>query len=183
MKQLFFLAIIPPSPLFGSIEELKKTVARDYGTEHVLTAPAHLTLVPPFPFEEDLFSLLQKEITAVTQDFRPFSVILDGFQFFEPKVLFLHVLQNRSLRVLEKQLRERLFSSFPSVEWKPPVRFHPHISLATKIPNDGTFFQIQKEYSTKKFHADFPVSTIALLEWKNHDHWEVRKSWKLQGSS
>lgn len=178
-QDLYFLAIIPPAPTLGRLEELKQQTALDYGTEHTLAAPAHLTLMAPFFFEEALLLQLQERLEFMTRDFRPFSVILHGFGFFEPHTFFVHVLQNRSLRNLEQRVWDTLPRFFPAVSWKDRIRFHPHIAIASKIEEENTFFRLQKSFGARPFHASFPVHDLVLLRW--NDGWEPAMRIPLRG--
>lgn len=170
--RLYFIAVLPPAPVFGEIEEIKQQVALDYGPEHALKAPAHQTLMAPFFFDEERLPLIIAALQEVGVRFRPFSMVLDGYKFFERHAMFLHVLQNRSLRNLEQKVWEKLTASFSAVEWKPRKRFHPHISIAARLDED-VFFKLQKSYTSKPFHASFPVHEMVILRWEPDQSWDV----------
>lgn len=179
-ERLYFIALVPPSPAFEEMEEIRQQVALDYHVSHALNAPAHLTLMPPFMFQEDRVHLLKNSLRDVAQNFRPFSVVLQGYGFFEPRVLFFHVLQNRSLRHLEDRLWEKLQTSFPALVLKPRQRFHPHITVAMKM-DESTFFKMQKEFTSKPFHTSFPIHDLVLLEW-DQDRWYIKMRLPLRGA-
>lgn len=180
--RLYFVALVPQDPLFAAIEELKKDIFLHYGEEHALSAPAHLTLMPPFSFEEERIKQVYKALQEIAAAYRPFTILLRGFKFFEPRVMFVHVLQNRSLRYLEPIVWKKLTADFPAVEWKVHTRFHPHIAVASKMHQEATFFRMQKDFATKPFHGTFPVNDMAILRWEE-DHWRVIKRIPLQGST
>lgn len=179
--RLYFIAVLPPAPVFAEIEEIKQQVALDFGARHTLKAPAHQTLMAPFFFDEERIVLIEAALKEVGAIFRPFSMVLDGFRFFEPHAMFLHVLQNRSLRILEQKVWEKLTTTFPAVAWKPRKRFHPHISIAARLEED-VFFKLQKSYTSKPFHASFPVHEMVILRWEPDQIWEVVRHIPLTGA-
>lgn len=172
-QRLYFLAVVPPRPLVGEIREMQEDVSRDFAVEYALNAPPHVGLVAPFLFESDLEEQLVRDLKSIVQTFPTFSIVLHGYGFFEPHTVFLHVLRNRYLRILEEYLHKSLYERFPAVTWKERRRFHPHIALARKDVDAATFFQMYKEFQTKPYHASFAVEKIALLTWEN-EAWRIK---------
>lgn len=171
-ERLYFIGIVPPSPLACEIRERQERVSRDHSLEYVLRSPPHIPLIAPFLFEEELLPHLKEELLGKLGTFPTFSIVLHGHGFFEPHTLFLHVLRNRYLRLLEDQLHVALSELFPATTWQKRKRFHPHIALARKDVSAEVFFRLQKEFVEKPFHASFAVSHYELLEW-HAESWQV----------
>jgi len=178
--QLYYLALVVPEPFAARIVQTQHELERRFGYGKARTSPPHVTLVPPFPFEEELLPELGKVLDRITQAFRPFTVLVQGTDSFPSHTVFLHILQNRSLRVLEHKLWQGVTGAFPSVAWKDRVRFHPHITLATGIRREEDFFAMKKLAAEAGGHAQFTVGYVTLLNWK-HDQWIPVSKYLLQG--
>lgn len=178
--QLYYLAILVPDPFASRIVQTQHELAKRFGYTKARRSPPHITLLPPFPFETALLPQLSEVISDLTVAFRPFSVLVQGTDSFPSHTVFLHILQNRSLRVLEHKLWRGLTQKFPSVAWKERVRFHPHITLATGITEEEDFFAIKKIAAESGGHENFPVQQIVLLRWEG-ETWIREKGFDLRG--
>lgn len=179
--KLYYLAVLVPEPVRTAILTIQQDISRMLGDEGVLRSPPHITLLAPFPFEEELLPQLSQELEKICASFRPFSVVLSGYDAFPSHTVFVRVLQNRSLRVLEHMLWSRLTMHYPMVAWKPRVRFHPHVTIATKIAQEQTYFSLMKAFGDKPYHASFAVPELSLMSWDG-ESWEVVRGFGLKGS-
>src|SRR5688572_23852130 len=103
MNQKYFIAIIPPEPVFSEIEKVKLDVSQKYNNKSSLRSPAHITLHMPFEMKEAKEEYLIRTI-AEFKFTNNFSVELKNFSCFEPKVIFIDVAPNETLNTLQKQL-------------------------------------------------------------------------------
>lgn len=178
MHQKYFLAIVPPEHLLSQIQDLKKSIYEEYGTKGALRSPGHITLHMPFSWEED------KEDKLITslQNFsfeKEFQIILSGFSCFEPRVVFINVLENDSLFQMQQQLVRYTKQNLQLFNQSDDMRgFHPHITIAFRDLKKPMFYKVWEEYKYKIFDATFTCKDICVLKHLN-DKWEVYKTFSL----
>src|ERR1700740_434816 len=98
----YFLAIVIPEPLFGKTEEIKQDLFLQYGLKGALRSPSHITLHRPFEWKEEKETALIEKLG--TFNFTPdFEIELRNFAFFEPRVIYINVIQNKDLAGLHQQ--------------------------------------------------------------------------------
>jgi 2'-5' RNA ligase len=161
----FFIAILPPSPVYEEAQELKLYFREQYKSKASLNSPPHITLHMPFRWkekkEEDLIGSLEK----FTLHFSPFSLSLKNFSCFSPKVIFIDVTTNPSLNELQKELHKfckRELNVF-NADYKEQA-FYPHLTLAFRDLKKPAFQKAWDEFKDKNFKADFVVEKITLLK-------------------
>jgi len=178
VHQKYFLAIVPPEHLLSQIQDLKKSIYEEYGTKGALRSPGHITLHMPFSWEED------KEDKLITslQNFsfeKEFQIILSGFSCFEPRVVFINVLENDSLFQMQQQLVRYTKQNLQLFNQSDDMRgFHPHITIAFRDLKKPMFYKVWEEYKYKIFDATFTCKDICVLKHLN-DKWEVYKTFSL----
>ncbi len=172
-ESLYFIAIVIPEPLQGEITRLKMDVAEKFGSSHALKSPAHITLHMPFKWKDKKIDALQKVMKQINQDLQLFTVELDGFGFFEPRVVFVDVSENETLNTLQKKVvdlcRKELKLDNANYRNKP---FHPHVTIGFRDLRKRMFFEAKKFYSQKQISASLVVERVDLLK---HDG----KKWHL----
>ncbi len=177
--QLYFIAILPPSPVREEALALKKYFAEKYKSKASLNSPPHITLHMPFQWKEKKEDELIAALRAFTANQKSFSVQLNGFNGFEPRVVFIHVLQNESLSMFQQQLMQwckvKLKLFHPHYQDLP---YHPHITLAFRDLRKLLYFQAMEEFQHQPFTHTFMADRIALLK---HDgkHWNVLTEFSL----
>lgn len=170
---LFFIAIIPPEDLQNEITQFKLEIAERFGSRHALNAPPHITLHMPFRWRADKVDRLTKAVAEISASIEPFEVGLSGFDFFEPRVVFISVEENETLNNLQKQVvdlcRKELKLDNANYRNQP---FHPHITIGFRDLKKAMFYEVKEHYKGKIFNAHFFVKEVHLLK---HD----AKSWQL----
>lgn len=157
----YFIAIIPPEPIAGEIYKIKEHVRDQYQSKGSLNSPTHITLHMPFEWEkeEKLVSIL-KEI-----EFEPFEIELSDFGCFEPRVIFVNVVENRSLNSLQKKVtstvRQKL--NILNSQYKD-LPFHPHVTVAFRDLKKPMFETAWNEFKSRKYSATFKCGRISLLK-------------------
>ncbi|MCG8477175.1 MAG: 2'-5' RNA ligase family protein [Cytophagales bacterium] len=163
-ESLYFLAIVPPEPLQSEVYRYKEQVREKFGSRAALNSPAHITLHMPFKWKkknnERLFDALQ-DFAGGQQ---PFEVELNGFGFFEPRVVFVGVDENDSLRKCQKALQKRtrplqLFQA----DYKQRG-FHPHITIAFRDLKKPLFYEARAFFEEKEFSRQFVANGLVLLK-------------------
>jgi 2'-5' RNA ligase len=162
--QKYFIALIPPEPLFSEIETIKKTISENYNTKASLRSPAHITLHMPFEWKEDNESELIRKLREL--EFKDaFPVHLKNFSCFPPKTLFIDVVSDEMLTTLQKQIVQHLkvrLNIFNEAENERP--FHPHITVAFRDLRKDSFYKAWEEYRKKEFSGTFAALGFYLLK-------------------
>ena len=88
-EKLYFVGLVPQSPISESIVEIKQYFASAYQSKAALRSPPHVTLQPPFKWDETTEMRLSSELKTFSLKQKPFDLTLDGFGVFPPKVIFV----------------------------------------------------------------------------------------------
>lgn len=178
MLQKYFIAIVPPEPLLSQIQELKKSIFETYGTKGALRSPGHITLHMPFSWDDEK----EDKLISTLQNFsfeKEFQISLSGFSCFEPRVIFINVMENDSLFQLQQQLVRYAKQKLQLFNQSDDMRgFHPHVTIAFRDLKKPLFYKIWDDYKTKIFDATFICKDICLLKHLD-DRWEVYKTFAL----
>lgn len=159
--QRWFIAILPPSNISNEIISFQEELREQYGFSHALKTPPHLTIIPPF--EASINQIDSFSTQLQDSHLPPFSLILDGFQAFHPRVIFVDVAQNQELRTFTKHVKS-LFAAEKIVSNKGEKHsFIPHITIANRDLNNKHFKEIFPLFKTRPYNASFQVSSLYLL--------------------
>ncbi len=172
-EQLYFIAIVPPEDIQKEITELKHIVSDQFGSKHALNAPPHITLHMPFRWKEKKFEKLQRTIREINDEFKPFEIELNGFDFFEPRVVFVNVVENQWLNSLQKLVVERCRKKLKldNANYKDRP-FHPHVTLGFRDLKKKMFYEAKAYFEGKEINFTFEATRVELLK---HDG----KEWKI----
>ncbi len=178
MFQKYFIAIVPPEHLLSQIQDLKKSIYEEYGTKGALRSPGHITLHMPFSWEEDK----EDKLISSLQNFsfeKEFQIILSGFSCFEPRVVFINVLENDLLSQMQHQLVKYVKQNLQLFNQADDMRgFHPHVTVAFRDLKKPLFYKMWEEYKNKIFDATFTCNDICLLKQVD-DKWEVYRTFTI----
>ena len=163
-KQKYFIAIIPPEPVFSQIELIKKQVSEAYDNKSALRAPAHITLHMPFEWLEQKEEVLVQKLSEFKFG-QAFEIQLKNYSCFEPKVLFIDVLKNPDLNSLQKELVQHVKLNFNIFNQADDLRpYHPHVTIAFRDLKKSLFYKAWEEYKDKAFSAVFNADAFYLLK-------------------
>lgn len=164
MNRKYFIAIVPPEPVFSEVEKVKLDISQKYNNKSSLRSPSHITLHMPFEIKETKEELLIQTISEF--NFSPsFSIQLNGFGCFEPKVIFIGVEKNETLNTLQNQLVFHVKSNLNIFnQYEDKRGFHPHVTIAFRDLKKQDFYLANEEYKSKKFNAEFKVNSFFLLK-------------------
>jgi 2'-5' RNA ligase len=167
MKQKYFIAIIPPEPVFSEIEKIKLDISQKYNNKSSLRSPAHITLHMPFEIKEEKEEHLIQTISEFK--FSPdFTIQLNDFGCFEPKVIFIDVIPNEVLNSLQKKLVFHIKSNLNIFNQHEDKRaYHPHVTLAFRDLKKEFFYLAYEEYKHRRFTAEFFTNSFFLLKHEN----------------
>lgn len=172
--QKYFIALVLPEPHAITVLKLKQELSVAYNTKGALRSPAHITLHMPFNWRVDRESKIDECLNSFVKEISPFTIELKDFNFFEPRVVFIDVVKNEVLTILQQKLHAELKAKLNLFNADYKERgFHPHVTIAFRDLKKQAFYKIQKEYKEKKFSAQFISNSVALLrhtgkEWLVH---------------
>ncbi len=179
---LYFVALIPPEPLKSIVTGLKMNFAHSFHSAHALRSPPHITLLPPFRAADNNLELIEKVLTAVCGETDAFSISIDGFGCFKPRVIYLRPVINQAFESLHRRLSENATTYIGNIVKGSGRPFHPHITLAFKDLKPEMFRKGWVEYKHKSFLAEMSVEGLWLLK---HDgkKWQEYKYFHFEGKS
>ena len=172
-EELFFVAIVPPQEVQNEITSFKELIADRFQSKHALKSSPHITLHMPFRWKEKRFGQLAKVMQQLNKDLQPFEVQLKDFDFFEPRVVFVDVMESQALLRLQKDVVDcfRKELKLDNGNYKGQG-FHPHVTIGFRDLKKPMFFEAKKEFEQRAFQAKFMAEELTLLK---HDgqKWEI----------
>lgn len=172
-ESLYFIAIVPPQEIQDRITTLKYEVAEKFNSKHALNAPPHITLHMPFKWKEKKLDQPKGVIQKLNNELTPFEIALKDFDFFEPRVVFVNVVENEQLNQLQKAVvdtcRKELNLDNANYKNRP---FHPHVTIAFRDLKKPMFFEAKEYFEKRTFDAEFEVNKVSLLK-HNGNKWNV----------
>lgn len=172
-ESLYFIALVPPLSIQEDITQLKHDIADRYGSKHALKSPPHITLHMPFKWKDRRFEELRRVMKKLNDAGHSFEIELKDFDFFEPRVVFINVVENEKLNHLQKEVvdacRKQLKLDNANYKDRP---FHPHVTIGFRDLKKRMFYEAKKEFEQHEFSAEFQVTNISLLK-HNGERWNV----------
>lgn len=171
---LYFLALVPPQPVFEEVQRLKEFFHDHYSSKAALRSPPHLTLHMPFEWktakEEKLITTLNAFLAPVDS----IELALKHFGCFEPRVIYIQVELNEDLIKLQHALAmfcRKELNIFNSQYRNTP--YHPHITVAFRDLKKVEFAKAWETFRDKSFQASCKIDHITLLKhdgkaWEEH---------------
>jgi 2'-5' RNA ligase len=182
-ENLYFIAIVPPQPIYNEALTWKEHFKTRYNSEAALNSPPHITLHMPFKFKESKERSLIEALERFAAQHNPVEIELNNFNVFEPRVIFIDVIKNEKLEALQRQLKRfcKVELNLFNADYKE-LAFHPHITLAFRDLKKPAFYEAWGEFKERKFEATFVTNEFVLLK---HDGtlWNVFKAFSLESSS
>lgn len=170
--QLYFIALIPDPTLRDQVRSLKLEMKDRFNAKHALKSPAHITLQMPFRREEIEETKIIKTLGEFATSQNPFTLNLDGFGAFPPRVIFIHISNPAPVIQLHKNLKIILTNSL-GFEPKDLIdQIHPHMTIATRDLTSAAFQAAWPEFQDRKFSASFITNGLILLK-HNGTQWDI----------
>jgi 2'-5' RNA ligase len=176
----YFLAIIPPSPVYEEALEFKNYFKQRYNSKASLNSPPHITLHMPFRWKEEKEDELISQLSLFESGLKPFNLRLLNFNSFPPRVIYIDVVDNENLLSLQKKLLrfcKRELNLF-NADYKDQP-FHPHLTLAFRDLKKSMYAEAWEEFNSKPYTAEFIVDQFMLLK-HNGRIWEALSSIPLK---
>lgn len=180
VEKLYFVAIVPPSPIYEEAFEQKVYFKTKYNSKASLNSPPHITLHMPFKWVEKNEDEIVSHLTTFAHENSSVAVKLNGFSSFPPRVIFINVEITAELERLQKNLGryfKRQLNLFNANYKELP--FHPHLTLAFRDLKKPNYQKAWEEFVSKNYLATFLASKIALLKHSG-SVWEIFQEFDLQ---
>jgi 2'-5' RNA ligase len=167
-----FIALAAPEEINNDILKWKEFMRDRFGCTVALRSPAHVTLIPPFWMEDVLENSLQNAINKFSAQQTLFEISLLNFDVFKPRVIYINILPNERLQLLQEQLQAYLMQSKLFPIKKDERLFHPHVTIATRDLHKKAFSEAWEIFKQKKYKASWFADNISLLK-HNQKKWDV----------
>jgi 2'-5' RNA ligase len=169
----YFIAIVPPEPLFGALHNLKSHFREKYNAKAALRSPPHITLHMPFLWNERKEPRLINALTEFALARTPFDLQVNHFGNFPPRVIFAAIEDSLTLTQCQQSLHRfckvnlNLFNA--NYQERP---FHPHFTLAFRDLRKEAFTEAWAEFSHRQLQDVFTVDRICVLK-HNGKEWNI----------
>jgi 2'-5' RNA ligase len=175
----YFIAIVFESPLQEKITAIKKMVAETFNSKGALKSPAHITLQMPFEFNEQKIKKLNDDLSIYAKTQTGFTLLLKDFNYFEPRVVYIDVIESEPMLQLKNDLSQMLKIKHQIFDNDKQYRgFHPHVTIAFRDLKKPLFYEAKKHFTEQTFYAEYKCQSIALLK-HNGQFWEVAEVYKF----
>ncbi len=177
MNKKYFIAIVPPKAILQKIELIKLELFTQNGLKGALRSPAHITLHRPFEWKVEKEVELIESLKEFKFD-RSFSIELQNYNCFQPRVIFIDVKKNQDLNDLHLKLsgyarrQLKLLNEFQDMRG-----FQPHVTIAFRDLKKQLFYKLWDYYKTQEFDASFDFSGFCLL--RLDAKWEIIKEFSI----
>lgn len=181
-SQLYFIAFIPPEPVFEDALRLKEYFQKTHNSKAALNSPPHITLHMPFQWRADKEEALIEKLKNFIKQHDPIKICIDNFSSFPPRVIFLNVVTTEPLVTFQKALHrfcKKELNVFNANYKEDP--YHPHVTLAFRDLRKSAYAKAWPEFEKKEYQAEFIADKVALLK---HDgkKWQLLKDFTLESS-
>jgi 2'-5' RNA ligase len=182
-KQRFFIALLPPDEVQEVANKIKEDFAQTYHSKAAKKSPPHITLQPPFEWENHQLEFLIEALNHFSKTQTVIPISLEGFGAFKPRVIYINVIFHPALISLQKELSDYLKTNcniiHPVANSRP---FHPHLTVAFRDLKKSAFQAAWKIYQHQSISFQFTVSHLTLL-LHNGQRWEIFHSFPFQAES
>lgn len=172
--RLYFIALLPPQEIQDNATQIKQHFADKYVSRHALKSPPHITLQPPFEWEDANVPILEATLKNFASTREPIPITLSGYNAFPPRVIYIDVVRSPELLALHQDFMAYLESSLAIVDQVGKTRpFAPHMTVAFKDLTKQNFKAAWTEFEKRQLHFEFTASCLTLLL---HDgkRWNVK---------
>lgn len=176
---LYFVALLPPQDIQDYANQIKQYFADNYASSHAQKSPPHITLQPPFEWVDHDVSCLEAAVWQFACRQQVFSVTLNGFAAFPPRVIYIDVVRNQELLTLQANLMAHMEASVGIVDQVGKQRpFAPHMTVAFRDLTKQNFQAAWPEFAHRQLYFEFTANKLTLLK---HDgrRWNIQSEFNL----
>ncbi|BDI18983.1 2'-5' RNA ligase [Nostoc cf. commune SO-36] len=171
----FFVALLPPQDIQDYANQIKQYFADRYASSNALKSPPHITLQPPFEWENTSLPLLEASLEEFASRQQPVFITLRGFDAFAPRVIYINVVRSQELLTLQADLMIYIESNLGVVDKVSKTRpFAPHITVAFRDLKKQNFKAAWTEFQKRELDFEFSADKLTLLL---HDskRWNIKR--------
>lgn len=162
MSSRFFVALLPPQAVQDYATEVKFYFAQHFFSRHALTSPPHITLQPPFQWQQDTLPLIES-LSTFARSYSPIPITLNGFAAFPPRVIYIDVDRTTALLELHSALIEHLELIGLSDPREKSRSYQPHMTVAFRDLTKENFKLAWPQFEARSLHFEFEVGQLTLL--------------------
>ncbi len=178
-RSRFFIAIMPPQHIQDHANQVKQHFADHYASSGAQKSPPHITLQPPFEWENGNIGQLEEYLADFARERKSVPITLKGFAAFTPRVIYINVLKTPDLLALQANLMAHVESHLGITDPVSKTRpFAPHLTVAFRDLTKSNFKAAWVEFEHQQVNFDFVADRISLLL---HDgkRWNVKTEFEL----
>lgn len=178
-QKLYFIAIVPSEPVYSFAQQQKEYFAKAYNSKAALRSPPHITLHMPFQYKEHKEEKIIQALELLSKEHRSFSLDIDGFGAFEPRVIYLTVEKTNEIARLQHAVGETMKTQLNlfNANYKDQV-FRPHLTVAFRDLRKQKFTEAWQEFKDKSYRQSIDIHTFSLLK-HNGKAWEIHREFGL----
>lgn len=180
-SKLYFIALVPDKSLRNQVKNLKLEVREHFGAQHALKSPAHITLQMPFRREENMEAPITGQLHSFSLNQKSFTVQLDGFGAFPPRVLFINITNPEPIQRLHNDLMDLLLNSLSFSPGEILKNYNPHLTIATRDLSPAAFQAAWPRFKNREFQSSFNATKLSLLK-HNGTNWEIYKEFPFRNN-
>src|SRR6185503_5689834 len=173
MKQLYFLAILPPSEISRQIDSFRKKILPHVKPKEEHKKFPHVTLQHTFRREPEIEKVFEEKLSVLARGIDPFSVSTNGIGHFDKSVIYISVMPNPDLETLYGNVREFLLKEMQFREEETAKEYKPHITLEKKL-SKPEFSEHWENIKLMSLPLTFPVRSLSLMK-HNGRSWDELK--------
>ncbi|MEH2096172.1 2'-5' RNA ligase [Nostoc sp. 'Peltigera membranacea cyanobiont' 213] len=179
----FFVALLPPQDIQDYANEIKQYFADRYASSGALKSPPHITLQPPFEWENANLPLLEASLEEFASGQQPVAITLRGFDAFSPRVIYINVVRSQELLTLQTDLMAYIESNLAIVDEVSKTRpFAPHITVAFRDLKKQDFQAAWPEFQKRQLHFEFTADKLTLL-LNDGKRWDIKREFAFFSGS
>ncbi len=174
---LYFWAIVAEGHLLNELTTLKQLAADQFGSQHALRSPAHITLIQPIRLSPEKLASTSSFIQKIAGERNPFHIQLKGIRGFPPKVVYVDVDRNQELQALQHELM-CAFNEHKLLKSGTLKSFQPHVTLAFRDLSEDRYEAALHFFDKMNLNYEWTAQRISRL--KHHpDGWQIEESVNL----
>lgn len=147
----YFLGITLPDVIDTEVESWRRRFRAP-------KTPAHLTLIPPFVWEDSKSKLINAVLRSIN-DRPPFLIKAEELGSFGKAVIFIDIHPSNELVSINREIVSNLHELGIQLEKR---QYHPHITLATRL-RPQQFLEYQRELADYSPTFSFECNRITIF--------------------
>lgn len=167
---LYFIALIPDSPVLQQLQRLKEEASEVFGTKAALRSPPHITLVPPFRLlDHRQVNQVSDLLERAASDTLRVTIRHDGWGHFGDRVLYAAVAHAEEISDLYDRLKNNPVLQEYRIGFHS--RFHLHLTIAFRDLSPQVFPAVLAHFSGRGMTVQWQAHSLYLLYLS--DRWKV----------